>query len=250
MNLGEIRALVRKKLGETTTAFWTDAEVNSYINLGCKDVAQRTKCLRSNTTISSVSCEATTAGSAANSNEYSISDNIDNFYAITEAAFMQDGTDWVKLIPTTRDELDALNSGWRTLVGYTNINTTGTATVTTYNYASNSSTPTHYYWDREEDIFGLNPPPNDDNEGSGFIKLWYAYDHTEVSGDSNSPTIPTALHLAVVDFAASTGYDPRGWGDKANDSLTKYVAKVSDYMTERRREKEDEEIIMKNYRNI
>jgi len=249
MTLSEIRAMVRKKLGETTTAFWTDAEINSYINLGCKDISQRTKCLRSNTTIASVSCVASTAGSA-NSNEYSISGNISNFFAITEMVFFQNGTDWVKLLPTTRDELDAVNSGWRTLVGYSSVNTSGTAAVTTYNYASSPSTPTHYYWDREEDIFGLNPPPNDDNEGSDYIKIYYSYNHTDVSGDTNSPGIPTSLHLAVVDYATSTGYDTRGWGDKANDSFTKYLARINDYLVESKIEREDEEIIMKSVYNI
>ena len=82
MTLEEIRDIARKKLGETTAAFWTDTEVNSYINLGCKDIAFRTKCLRDNTTIGVVSCEATTAGSAADSNEYTISDYISNFFAV------------------------------------------------------------------------------------------------------------------------------------------------------------------------
>jgi len=247
MTLSELRALTRKKLGETTTAFWTDAEINGYINLGCKDISQRTKCLRSNTTISSVSCEASTSASAAASNEYSISDNIDNFFAITEVAFMQEGTDWVKLIPTSREELDSIRTGWRTNVGYTYTNTAGT---TTYNYDNNASTPTHYYWDREEDVLGLDPPPNDDNEGSGYIKVYYAYDHTDVSGDSNSPTIPSSLHLAIVDYAVHVGYDTRGWGDKANDSFQKYLARINDYMVERKREREDEEIVSKNYRNL
>jgi hypothetical protein len=244
MTLSEIRALARKKLGETTSAFWTDAEINTYINLGCKDIAQRTKCLRSNTTIDSVSCVANTA--AAASHEYTISENISNFFAITELAFFQNGVDWCKLIPTSREELDATRKGWRTNVGYTY--TSGTAT--TYNYNDNSSTPMLYYWDREEDVLGIEPPPDDDNEGTGYIKAYYSYNHTDISGDSSSPTIPVALHLAVVDYAVHTGFDTRGWGDKANDAFTKYLARINDYMTERRREREDEEIIMKNYRNI
>jgi len=247
MNRQEIRDLARKRLGETTGAFWTDAEVNGYINLGAKDVAYRTKSLRSNKTIASVSCVATTAGSAANSNEYSLSGNITDFFAITELAFRQNGTDLIKLIPTTRECLDITVPGWRKLVGYTNSATSG---VTTFNFTSVPSIPTHYYWNREEDIFGLYPPPNDENEGSDYIKVYYTFDHTDLSADGNSPTLPVGIHPAIIDFAVATGYETRGWGDKANDAWTKYYTKINDYLTNRRVEREDEELIMKNYRNI
>jgi len=246
MTREEIRDFTRKKLGETTAAFWTDAEINTYINLGAKDLAQRTKSLRSNKTINSVSVVSTTAGSSGASNEYTISDSISNFFAITEMDFRQNGTDTVKLIPTTRECLDMTVSGWRSLVGYTS---TSTAGVTTYNYASSPSVPTHYYWNREEDIFGLYPPPNDTNEGA-YIKAYYTYSHTDMTTDAESPTLPEPLHLGCVDFAVATGYDTRGWNDKANDAWQKYFSRINDYMTERRVEREDEELIMKNYRNI
>lgn len=241
-----IRDLVRKKLGETTAAFWTNAELDDYINLGCKDVAYRTKCLRSNTTISSVSCESSTAASVAASNEYSISGNIDDFFAVIDVAFMQEGTDWVKLTPTSREDLDARRPGWRAAVGYT---ADATSATPTYNYDSQTGTPTHYYWDREEDIFGLDPPPNDDNEGA-YIKIYYTYDHTDLSSDASSPSLPSPLHLAVVEYVTATGFETRGWGDRANDAWQKYFSKISDYTAEKKNEREDEEIISKGYRNI
>ena len=245
MTRSEIRALARKKLGETTAAFWTDAEINGYINLGCKDIAYRTKCLRNNQNIAAVSCESSTA--AAVSNEYTISGYISNFFAITELLFMQEGTDWQKLIPTSREELDAINPGWRTLAGYTYSNTS--SGVTTYNYESNPGIPTHYYWDREEDVLGLYPPPDDDNAGD-YIKVYFTYDHTDLSTDSSSPTIPTPLHIAVVDFTVATAYETRQLGERANDAWSKFTSRVNDYLVHRKVEREDEEIIMKNYRNI
>jgi len=229
MTREEIRDLTRKRLGETTSSFWTDTEIDDYINLAAKDLAQRTKSLRSNVIISSVSVTATTAGSAGSSNEYTISDSISNFFAITEMSFRQNGTRTVKLIPTTRECLDLTVTGWRSLIGYTNSTTAG---VTTFNFAAQPSVPTHYYWNREEDIFGLYPPPNADNEGA-YINAYYTFSHTDMTTDAESPTLPEPLHLGCVDFAAATGYDTRGWGEKANDAWQKYFARINDYMTER-----------------
>ena len=42
----EIRNLIRKHLGETTAAFWTDAELNTWINEAGHDCAFNTKSIR------------------------------------------------------------------------------------------------------------------------------------------------------------------------------------------------------------
>jgi hypothetical protein len=49
---------------------------------------------------------------------------------------------------------------------------------------------------------------------------------------------------------AALGFEQRGYGDKANDAWQKYFSKIKDYEIERHREKEDDDIIMRNYRNI
>jgi len=245
MTRSEIRTVARKRLGETTSAFWTDAELNTYINLGCKDVAWRTKCLRSNDTIAVSSCVANTV--AAASTEFTISDNLTNCFAINEIYYEREGTEYVRLIPTTREELDVLNDAWQSLVGYT-YSDTGSG-VTTYNYESQPSEPQYYYWSREEDVLGIYPPPDDDNDGA-LLKVYFALDHTDLSSDSASPQLPSGLHLAVVDYTVASGLEDRGWGDRANDMWNKYTIKLKDYVTEKKNEREDDEIIMKNYRNI
>lgn len=246
MNLGQIRAQVRKRLGDANSAFWTDAELNGYINDGCRDISFRTKCIRNNGYISSVSCTANTVG--AGSNEYALASNFSNIYAVLEVYFKDSGEDWIRLNPTQREELDEEFPGWRGNVGYTYSNTdTG---VVTYNYTSNTGTPQRYYWDREEDILGLDPPPDADNAGSNYIRVYYAEKHSDLSSDSDTPTIPEPLHAAVVNYASAVGFEDRGWGDRANDNWTKYFAKLKDYRIERNREREDDEIVSINYRNL
>lgn len=242
----EIRNMARKTLGETTSAFWTDAELNTYINAGCRDLAFRTKCLRTNTTFGAVSVAESTVSRATN--EYVLSTLIPNYFAVTEVYFKIDGKQYFRLDPSSREELDAIHSAWQSLVGYTSSNTaTG---ITTYNKDSVPSIPLKYYWDREEDTLGLYPPPGDDQAGSDYIKVYYTHDHSILSSDASVPTLPTPLHLAVVDFTVARGLEDRNWGDRANDAWGKYFQKIKDYTIEKGREREDEEIVMKSYRNI
>jgi hypothetical protein len=246
MNLGQIRTQVRKRLGDATSAFWTDAELNSYINDGCRDISFRTKCLRANGYISSESCEANLV--AAASNEYPLASNFTNIYAVLEVYFHENGENWIRLEPTTREELDEENIAWRGNVGYTYTDT-GSGVVT-YNYNSKPSTPQKYYWSREEDILGLDPPPNDDNAVSNGIRVYYALKHADMTDDSDIPTVPEPLHLAVIFYAVAVGFEDRGWGDRANDQWTKYYTRLRDYKIERNREREDDEIISINYKGI
>jgi len=155
MTLLQIRTQVRKRLGDANSAFWTDDELDVYINDGCRDISFRTKSIRDNDYISSVSCTANTVATA--SNEYALASNFTDIYAVLEVYFQETGQDWIRLEPTQREELDEEFNGWRGNVGRTYTNT-GSG-VTTYNYESNTGTPRRYYWDREEDILGLDPPP-------------------------------------------------------------------------------------------
>lgn len=248
MTRQQIRDMARKALGETTSAFWTDAELNVYINVGCKDISWRTKCLRTNGTLGAISCATTTV--SLKSNEYSITSYFPTAFAINEVYFKVDGQRFIRLESTTREALDAENDGWQSLIGYTLGVTSGTAAVTYYNYASQTGIPIKYYWSREENIFGLYPPPSDDQSGNDYIKVYYAYNHTDLASDSDSPSLPIGIHLAVVDFTVARGLEDRGWGDRANDAWGKYYSKLKDYGVEKKNEREDEEIVSRNYRNI
>ncbi len=255
MTLLDVRTVVRFALGETTAAFWTDIQLNLYIQLGCSDVAWRTKCLRpqpgGNTTIGVISCDPNTT--ATNSNEYQLSTYFPNYYSVTEAYFLIDGQRWKRMEPTSREELDASFPGWQSTLGYSILNTaTG---ITTYNYNSKTSIPNKYYWSREEDMLGLYPPPSlpqsSATTGVNMLKVYWTKDAPTLSSDSQSLSpIPLGLHLAVVDFAVARGLEDRGWVDRANDSWQKYYKKLSDYLSESKTEREDDQITMKGYRNL
>jgi hypothetical protein len=253
MNRERIRNMVRKRLGDKTAAFWTDEELNNYINDGCRDISYRTKSIKANGFMSINSCEPNEVTQA--SNEYPLSSNFENIYAVWEVYFFHENKDWIRLKPTIREELDEESPGWKGNVGYT-LEIPGVVTETDpdpeatfiYNYDSNGSCPTHYYWDREEDIIGFNPPPDDSNEGPNNVHVYYVKKHVDLDSDVDIPQLPEPLHNAVINYAIAVGSEDRGWGDKANDYWTKYYHQLREYMIERNREREDDEIVTINYK--
>lgn len=221
MNRGQIRTIARKRLGETTAAFWQDPELNDWINLAAKDAAEKTKCLQENGYITTIE----------NQSEYVLAtEGFSTLIAVINVYLYQDATTWQKLKKTSRDELDIINPGW---------------------LSYDAGTPAQYYWNKEEDILGLLSKPNSTNAGTNYLRLYYAVSHADMTQDTNVPTIPADLHLALVDYVVSLGLESRGHRPEATEALTKYTMRLKGYIVRRGQEdEEDQDIIMKNYRNI
>ena len=245
MQRSALRARIRKHLGETTSAFWTDTEINDYINDGCRDIAFKTKCIRSNGYITTSDCTQNT--STPGTSEVAFTSIDSNILSILEVYFHESGENWIKLIPTSRTELDIVNPGWKDQVGRTYVD----GATTYYNYGSEPGTPTHYYWDREENLFGWWVPTDTEQTTSNNIRVYFCKQHTNLTGDTQEPQIPQPLELAIIDYAVATGLEDRQWLDRANDRWAKYASRITAYMVERNNEySEDEDLIMKNYNNI
>jgi hypothetical protein len=219
MTRGEIRSMARKRLGETSGAFWSDTELNGWINQAGIDLAFKSKSIRTNAYFTTV----------LGQQEYSLSAIAPNIYAVLDVYFYINGTTWKRLKPlANREDLDMQYKGWKN---------------------ANPAAPYTYLWDREEDLFLLHPKPDASNTGTDYCRIYYDRTFVALSNDSSTPIIPEPLHLALVDWVVSLGYETRGYGDKANDALMKYEKRIGDYVRERSREKEDDEIIMRSYRS-
>jgi len=211
--------MARKRLGETIGAFWSDAELNSWINEAGEDCAFKTKSIRTNAYFTTV----------LDQQEYVLSSVAPNIYSVLDVYFNINGVTWIRLQPiANREDLDLQYQGWRNAL---------------------SAAPYAYYWDREEDVFLLYPKPDVSNSGTNYVRIFYTKTFTALLNDASSPALPEPLHLALVDWVVGLGYETRGYGDKANDAMSKYDAKIQAYKSERNREKEDDEIIMRGYRN-
>ena len=219
MTRSEIRDLIRKRLGETTSSFWSDAELNSWINDGCTDIAFRTKCIRSSAYLTPIVDTA----------ERSLTGIDANILSINEVYYKTNNLTWNKIDATSRTELDILHPGWK---------------------SASNGTPYLYYYSREENIFGLYVKPNSTNAIANGCQVYFTKAHINLSGEGDSPQLPEYIQPAICDFVTAYGYEQRGWGDKANDAWQKYFAKLHDYQVERHREREDDDIIMKPERNI
>lgn len=219
MNLGYIRGLARKRLGETTAAFWSDLELNGYINDGLQDIAYKTKCVITSSTFNAY------AGQAS----YGMQANLPVSWSITEVYFYNVLTlKFFKLRSTSRTELDETNHGW---------------------LSAPNSLPNMFWWDRELDTIYLYPPPDAAYISANCVKAYYSTQCPAVVNDTDIPSIPQPMHLAVIDYTVAFAFETRGWGDKANDAWNKYAKRLSDYEVERDREREDDNVIMKNYKN-
>ncbi len=212
--------MARRRLGEVSGVFWTDPELNSWIDQAGSDLAFKTKSIRTNgyfTPVESVS-------------DYALSTYFPNLLSVLELYYKINGVTWRKLEPiSNRQDLDVLYPGWMNVP---------------------AGTPFTYFYNKEEDNLLIHPKPNALNAGTNYARVFYARTFTALSSDTAVPTIPDPLHLALVDWVVSLGYETRGYGDKANDAMQKCGQRIQTYLVERSREKEDDEIIMKNYRNM
>jgi hypothetical protein len=246
MNRGQLRALARKKLGETTAAFWTDDEINGYINDACREITYLTKCLRANAYISTSSCTTNTTASGASETTLTAIDP--DIYSILEVYYNSQGSSWEKLEPKTRTEMDIEFPGWRNATGGVYVS----GATTYYNWRSSTGCPFVYYWDREENLFGWYPPTGDDEvtNNPSNVRVYFTKRHADLSGDLSTPQIPDTIHLAIIDFVVATGCETRSIIDRANDYWNKFNERLKTYMTERNREREDDDLVMKGYKNI
>jgi hypothetical protein len=242
MNRLQIRELARKKLGETTAAFWSDDEINGYINDGCRDISYNTKSIKASILISTSDCTENTT--AAGTSETSLLGIDPDIYSITEAYF--DSGRWMKMEPRTIQEMDLELPGWRNAVGRT-VTSNETAS---YNVGSTPGIPFIYYWDSELDVFGWYPPTSTLYTTSENIRIFYTKRHADMQADTSVPTLPEPMHLAITDYVCAIGYETRGQIERANDYWNKYRQRLLTYLAERQRQREDEDVVSKNYRNI
>ena len=99
----EIRTMARKRLGETTGSFWTDAELNTWINEAGEDCAFKSKSLRSNYYFNTVEDQQ----------EYALSTVLPLASSILDLYIKISGETWRRMKSiANREEMDLEYEGW------------------------------------------------------------------------------------------------------------------------------------------
>lgn len=165
MDREAMRDEVYARLGETA-GFFTDAQINQWLNDGMDDVALKLEPKVSSATLDTEDAKG----------EYELPDNL---ISIKTALYLDSSTDeWLPLSETTYLELFRSNPDWEH------------STVTTI--------PTHWYW-RPEGVIGVFPIP--DNGTTGGLRIIYTCRPDEMDEDTDTTTMPDWLDRVVVLYA-------------------------------------------------
>lgn len=223
MTRAEARILIRKELGETTAAFWTDAELNTWMNLAGHDIAEKALCIKSKSFMTT----------AEGQKEYDMDSLFAGFICPTKVYMYQDGMTWEEMDQKTLEEMNHEFPGWKSAA---------------------NGTPYLYIFEQDRGkVMTLYVPPNALNSGTDYVEVYYAKDFSDISADTaslSSQLDSVVLELALTDWVIAMGFETRGQTEKANDRWTKYYGKLQNYKTNLlNRMDEDQDIIMRPYRS-
>lgn len=158
---------MRERLEEATARQWTDAELNRWINEGCRDLARTTECLLASATA------AVTAGTQTYTNGPT------DIIRIHRVQYEPTGSS--QKYPLEAREFNTMDSIWWTSQSIT------------------QSTPQYYTtWGFPPTVtFVLYPTPTI----NGNLRIYYARQPADVSADGTALDIPEGWHDLAVDYA-------------------------------------------------
>jgi len=204
-NLYSLFYTVRKRLSETTAAYWSDLEIYAELNRGQQHIAKVSKCLTKTVTVTTVE----------NTQEYDLVDEgFSDIIDISENGvwFYQNGTVYNSLTFKTIKDLNREFPGWK---GVT------------------ASVPQYYYYNKTSKTIGIYPKPNATNVGA-YLFVDGSYKPKILNAGTASAGATTTLTLATG--SATVPY-PNPLADYYNDLYIEIYggtgagerAKITDY---------------------
>jgi hypothetical protein len=214
MTRGVIKSTARKKLGESTAVFFTNDDIEQWINDSLIDIVWQTRCYRARV-------YATTT---ADTLRYTLTTLIPNTLRINQVRIYSDELlQWRRLDQKDYDFLDKVYPYW---------------------VSNDAADPLYYVYDRELNEFILFPKCPDDYVGANYLEVYHSPMPTPLTDDNQTTTdVPEQLHPAIIEYVVATGLEGRGYQDIADNHWLKYQGKLNSYMAQRELE-EDEEICM------
>ena len=196
MQRSAIRTEVRRILNDLNTVLFTDAMINSWIDLGVVDAGTY---LELDTAVATISTVTSEQNYQLPSNAMSIKD-----------AYLQDQADrQTRLKVVSQDELnDLYGNQWR---------------------EEPAGAPIALF-QADYNVVGLYPATNAAN-ASNTLRVFYVRIPSNLASDTDTPIFMDALHDAVSWYCASRGYALLGNPDKSDWALKRYQALLSKFMS-------------------
>lgn len=167
--LASLRSEVYTRLAESGSGFYTDAEINQWLNDGTRDLSITTEPLVTTATVTTVT----------GTREYKLPQD----YLNVKRALYLVNSAWTDLTETTWEALFDANSDWE-------------------NDATGQ--PERWYW--RQNVIGLAPAPSATYSGADTLRIMYSYTPAAMSGDSSTTGLPEWLDDAAILFAVYRGY--------------------------------------------
>lgn len=171
MDREDLRNEVRARLGETGTGFYSDANINQWLNDGVDYISMAVEPI---ITTMTVDVTATT-GSApwTGQSEFLLPDSL---ISIKQVYFKNSNGKWAPLQETTLQDLFDFNIDWE---------------------SSEADPPRQYYW--IQDTIGLYPKAS--TTRSAALKVLHTCRPSEMASDSATTGLPSWLDRAVAQYA-------------------------------------------------
>ena len=170
MTRSQIRTQVRSQLGDTASLKFTDAEINTWIDLATDQIITLLDFDTAMATISTVLGEP----------NYQLPSNANSIREVFVTA--DDGKEYRLEITDQGDLASLYGLGWR----------------------SDSNSRPSVCYRADYNVLGLYPPPNAAN-ASRTIRFFYKRRSSDASGDTDSPIYLPMLHMANVHWSTAQG---------------------------------------------
>lgn len=159
----QLRTEVQARLGETSTAFFTAANLNQWLADGVDDLAIDVEPL----------VTSATANLVISQSEYPLPTDA---ISIKRVLCLDQNSKWVNLAETTWEDLFHASATWE---------------------SDTAATPTNWYW--RQDSIGVYPQPTASRTAA--VRILYSYRPAAMAADSDTTGLPEWLDRTVVLYA-------------------------------------------------
>jgi hypothetical protein len=191
-NRSSLRTEVYTRLAESGTGFYTDAQINQWLNDGVRDLSVTVEPLETSATVTTVT----------GTREYRLPTD---YLSIKAVQFLDAADAWYNLTETTWQKLFRDEPDWQN---------------------ETSAQPTQWYW--RQNVVGVRPAPSADYSGADSLRILYTYIPAAMDSDSSTTGLDEWLDDAVILYGVYRAYLKDRDFQRASATAQEYGRAVSE----------------------